>query len=64
LLGVLGTALVLGEWRGVVAFLLLLTNYAVKARKEDRVLAESFGADFEEHRRRAGFLLPKFRDNG
>ena len=61
LLGVLGTAVVLGEWRGVIAFVLLLTNYAIKARKEDRVLAESFGAEFEEHRRRAGFLLPKFR---
>jgi protein-S-isoprenylcysteine O-methyltransferase Ste14 len=59
LLGVLGTALVLGEWRGVIAFLLLLSNYAVKARKEDRVLAESFGGEFQEHRRRAGFLLPR-----
>jgi protein-S-isoprenylcysteine O-methyltransferase Ste14 len=61
LLGVAGTALVLGEWRGVVAFALLLTNYAIKARKEDRVLAASFGAEFQEHKRRAGFLLPKLR---
>jgi protein-S-isoprenylcysteine O-methyltransferase Ste14 len=61
LLGVLGTALVLGEWRGLVAFVLLLTNYAIKARKEDRVLEESFGAEFEEHKRRAGFLLPRIR---
>lgn len=60
LLGVLGTAVVLGEWRGVIAFVLLLTNYAIKARKEDRVLAESFGEQFQEHRRRAGFLLPRF----
>jgi len=59
LLGVLGTALVLGEWRGMVAFVLLLTNYAIKASKEDRVLAQSFGAEFEEHKRRAGFLLPR-----
>ncbi len=61
LLGVLGTAVVVGEWRGVMAFLLLLTNYAIKARKEDRVLAETFGAEFLEHKRRAGFLLPKLR---
>lgn len=59
LLGVLGTALVLGEWRGMVAFVLLLTNYAIKARKEDRVLADSFGAEFEEHKQGAGFLLPR-----
>ncbi len=62
LLGVLGTAVVLGEWRGAIAFVLLLTNYAVKARKEDRILADSFGAQFQEHARRAGFLLPKLRD--
>jgi protein-S-isoprenylcysteine O-methyltransferase Ste14 len=61
LLGVLGTAVVLGQWRGATAFLLLLTNYAVKARKEDRILAESFGQQFQEHRQRAGFLLPRLR---
>jgi protein-S-isoprenylcysteine O-methyltransferase Ste14 len=61
LLGVLGTALVLGEWRGAIAFLLLLTNYAIKARKEDRLLAMNFGDDFLLHEKHAGFLLPKFR---
>ena len=61
LLGVLGTAVVLGEWRGAIAFLLLLTNYAIKARKEDRVLARNFGDDFLLHEKQAGFLLPRFR---
>jgi len=61
LLGVAGTALVVGEWRGVIAFVLLLTNYAAKARKEDRILANHFGEDFFQHTRDAGFLLPKFR---
>lgn len=61
LLGVLGTAMALGEWRGVIAFLLLLINYAIKARKEDRLLAKSFGNDFLLHEQDAGFLLPKFR---
>jgi protein-S-isoprenylcysteine O-methyltransferase Ste14 len=61
LLGVLGTAAVVGERRGAIAFLLLLTNYAIKARKEDRLLAKNFGDDFVLHQKRAGFLLPKFR---
>lgn len=61
LLGVLGTAVVVGEWRGAIAFLLLLTNYAIKAKKEDRLLAKNFGDDFVLHEKRAGFLLPKFR---
>lgn len=59
LLGVAGSALLVDEWRGVLAFLLLLTNYTVKARREDKILAEAFVEDFAEHKRRAGFLLPR-----
>jgi len=60
LLGVAGTALLVDEWRGVLTFLVLLTNYVVKAKREDRVLAEAFGNDFADHKMRAGFLLPRF----
>jgi protein-S-isoprenylcysteine O-methyltransferase Ste14 len=59
LLGVAGTALVIGEWRGVVAFCLLFTTYAIKAKKEERVLRGAFGAAFEEHARQTGFLFPR-----
>jgi protein-S-isoprenylcysteine O-methyltransferase Ste14 len=61
LLCVLGTAFVIGEWRGLLAFFLLLTNYAIKARKEEQILAERFTEDFHEHTSQAGFLLPRFR---
>jgi protein-S-isoprenylcysteine O-methyltransferase Ste14 len=61
LLGVLGTALVVGQWRGLLAFALLLANYTVKAKKEERILAEQFRDEFDQHRRSAGFLLPRFR---
>jgi protein-S-isoprenylcysteine O-methyltransferase Ste14 len=60
LLGVAGTALAIGEWRDVIAFRVLLTSYAVKAKKEDRVLSERFGKIFREHRSQAGFLFPRF----
>jgi protein-S-isoprenylcysteine O-methyltransferase Ste14 len=59
LLGVAGSALVINEWRGVLAFVLLLTNYAIKANREDKILAGAFAEDFNEHKRRAGFLLPR-----
>jgi protein-S-isoprenylcysteine O-methyltransferase Ste14 len=59
LLGVAGSALVVNQWRGVLAFVLLLTNYSVKAKREDKILAGAFAQDFAEHRRRAGFLLPR-----
>ncbi len=61
LLAVLGTALVLGEWRGLVSFAVLLLNYAIKAKREERILAERFGPDFELHFHSTGFLLPRLR---
>src|ERR1700730_11699576 len=59
LLGVAGTALVIGEWRGVLAFFLLLTNYAVKAKREEKILAGALAENFAGHKKRAGFLLPR-----
>jgi protein-S-isoprenylcysteine O-methyltransferase Ste14 len=59
LVAVAGTAIAVGEWRGVAAFLLLLINYVIKARKEDRILRERFGEAFEEYEHRAGFLVPR-----
>lgn len=61
LLGVFGTALVQGEWRGLLAFVLLLTNYVIKAKREERILAARFGDEFSQHRSQAGFLVPKLR---
>ena len=58
LLAVAGTSLAVGEWRAVLAFALLLTSYSIKARREERVLAELFGKAFEDYHRRTGFLVP------
>lgn len=61
LLAVLGTALVLGEARGLISFAVLLVNYAIKARREERILAERFGPEFNNHVACTGFLLPRLR---
>jgi protein-S-isoprenylcysteine O-methyltransferase Ste14 len=61
LLGVAGTAVLLGEWRGVLAFIILLTNYWVKAKREDQILAGAFPSTFSDHKNQAGFLLPRLR---
>ena len=58
LLGIIGTALAVGEWRGIVALFLMGTNYFVKARREERILAGSFGEAYVEYKRRTGFFLP------
>ena len=56
-----GTALVIGEWRGVAAFALFFTAYTIKAKREERILASAFGPAFEDHLRQTGFLLPGIR---
>jgi protein-S-isoprenylcysteine O-methyltransferase Ste14 len=55
-----GTALAVGQWRGVLALVILLVNYAVKAKREERILSGKFGERYSEYRGQAGFLLPKF----
>ena len=59
LLGVLGSALAIGEWRGVVVLVVMTANYWVKAQREDRILSARFGDSFTDYKRHAGFLLPK-----
>ncbi len=56
--GLIGTALTIGVWRGVLAVIVLATNYYVKAVREERILSAKFGDAFAEHRRRTGFFLP------
>jgi protein-S-isoprenylcysteine O-methyltransferase Ste14 len=60
LLGVAGTALARGEWRGVIAFAVLLANYTVKAKKEERLLSTQFADEFAAYKEQSGFLIPRF----
>jgi protein-S-isoprenylcysteine O-methyltransferase Ste14 len=58
-LAAIGGALAIDRWRCVVGVCFIVVGYWLKARKEESMLSEQFGQDFEEHRRRTGFLLPK-----
>ena len=60
LLGVAGTALAIGEWRGLVALVVMAINYLVKATQEERILASRFREHFAKYKLHAGFLLPRF----
>jgi protein-S-isoprenylcysteine O-methyltransferase Ste14 len=55
----LGTALAIGQWRGLAAFVVISIAHTMKARKEEAWLAREFGVAFEEHRRRTGMFLPR-----
>jgi protein-S-isoprenylcysteine O-methyltransferase Ste14 len=60
LVGVVGSALTAGEYRGLLALAIILLSFYRKARKEEKFLASNFGQPFLEHKRRTGFFLPRF----
>jgi protein-S-isoprenylcysteine O-methyltransferase Ste14 len=54
-----GAALVVGEWRGIVAVALLLAAHSRKALREESFLAKEFGDEYTSYRRSTGFLFPR-----
>lgn len=57
-LAVLGTAIAIGEVRGLVAFLLILIAWRIKWPVEERFMAEQFGDAYAAYRRRVRAILP------
>ncbi len=55
----LGTALVLGEWRGILAVLLLIAAHSRKAMREESLLTTEFGEQYRSYRQQTGFLFPR-----
>jgi protein-S-isoprenylcysteine O-methyltransferase Ste14 len=55
----LGTALIQGLLSGLLAFVLVAAGIYRKALREERFLAQEFGAGFAEHRKHTGMFLPR-----
>jgi len=55
----IGTAVVLDHWRSVAGVCVVILGFVIKAKREEALLAGQFGESFEEHRKHAGFLLPR-----
>jgi protein-S-isoprenylcysteine O-methyltransferase Ste14 len=60
LLAVTGTVLIVGEFRALIAFAIVLASFYLKARKEEYWLAREFGERFEAHAKGTGMFLPRF----
>jgi protein-S-isoprenylcysteine O-methyltransferase Ste14 len=60
LLAIMGTVLIVGEFRALMALAIAVASLYLKARKEDAWLAREFGETFEVHVRRTGMFLPRF----
>jgi protein-S-isoprenylcysteine O-methyltransferase Ste14 len=58
LLAFLGSAISLGEWRGLLAFFLVLIAFRIKPGIEERWMTELFGPAYGEYRKRVRMLVP------
>lgn len=53
-----GTAIVVGEWRGLLAVVIVIVAFARKLRLEERWMSETFGEDYRDYRARTAALIP------
>ncbi len=60
LLMVIGTAMVQGEFRGVLAIPVVTIGLTLKAKQEEALLLTEFGEPYMQYCRESGFLLPRF----
>lgn len=58
LLGLLGTALALGVWRGIAGLALAFIGWRMKSRLEEGFMAAQFGAEYTEYQRKVKALIP------
>ncbi len=59
ILAAVGTALVVGQMRAVVAVAICLTAFYLKSSKEERWLAQEFGDNFKTHAEHTGMFFPR-----
>jgi len=58
LLAFIGTAIARGEWRGVLAVLIIFAALWRKLRLEERYMIETFGDEYRRYRERTAALIP------
>jgi protein-S-isoprenylcysteine O-methyltransferase Ste14 len=56
-----GTAAAGGRVQGLLAFVLAVAVYRRKLRREEALMLERFGAEYEDYRRRVPPLVPRLR---
>lgn len=59
LLALLGTAIVIGQWRGILAFVLMVGALVLKLRTEERFMVETFHDDYSRYRAEVPALIPR-----
>ena len=54
----LGTAIAIDQWRGLVAFGIVSASFIAKSRTEEAFMVRAFGAEYALYRRRVAGLVP------
>jgi protein-S-isoprenylcysteine O-methyltransferase Ste14 len=60
LVGLVGTAIAIGEVRSLVALAIIWISFYIKARREESLLAREFGPSFLDHQEHTGMFFPRF----
>jgi protein-S-isoprenylcysteine O-methyltransferase Ste14 len=58
LLALIGTAILVGEWRALIAIALAFAAFVARVRAEDALMEEVFGAEYRDYRRHTPALVP------
>ena len=58
LFGVLGTAIVVGEVRGLIALAFAALGLRLKSLQEERFMEEEFGGEYRDYKRRVKAMIP------
>ena len=58
LLAILGTAVAIGEWRGLIAVALITVGFVLKFKMEERFMSETFGEQYARYRAEVRSLIP------
>jgi len=61
ILALIGTAMVRGQVRGLIAVPVLWIGFLMKARAEERFMTATFGREYEEYSRTTGAIVPRLK---
>ena len=61
LTALLGTAIAIDQWRGVLALTIVAASFLAKMRTEEAFMSRAFGAAYADYKRDVPALIPKLR---
>lgn len=54
----IGNAIIVGDYRAILAVLIVFISFWLKLKKEEKLLTETFGTEYKEYKNRTKSLIP------